>query len=44
MPKAVSRSREIFTIIIIAMAVKALLGDEIGGFMDGLIIGFTDGI
>ena len=44
MPKAVSRSRELLTILIIAMAVKVLFGDLIGGFMDGMIIGFTDGI
>ncbi len=39
-----SRFQQIATILIIAFAVRALLGDEIGAFMDGMIIGFTDGI
>lgn len=44
MPKTASRSREILTIIIVALAIKVLLGDEISGFINGMYLGFTDGI
>ncbi|WP_309629418.1 hypothetical protein [Brevundimonas sp.] len=39
-----SRFQRIFTILIIALAVRALFGDAIGAFLDGMYIGFTDGI
>ena len=44
MPRTLSRSREILVILGVALAVKILFGDIIGGFMDGMIIGFTDGL
>ena len=36
-------SRDFLLVVILsAMATSALIGDEIKGFMDGLVIGFTD--
>ena len=39
-----SRFQQIGIILLVAFAMRALLGDAIGGFLDGMIIGFTDGI
>lgn len=39
-----SRFEQIGVILITAFALRALVGDEIGAFMDGMVIGFTDGI
>jgi hypothetical protein len=44
MTKTVSRSRQILTVIVVALAIKVLLGDAIAGFMSGMYLGFTDGI
>ncbi|MGV3580176.1 hypothetical protein [Brevundimonas sp.] len=44
MPNTKSRTRDVLTIFIIAVAIKVLLGDEIAGFIDGMYLGFTDGI
>ena len=44
MRKAVTPTREVLTIVILALAFRALFGDAIGAFMDGMYIGFTDGI
>ena len=39
-----SRFQQIAVILFVAYAIQILLGDAIGGFMDGMIIGFTDEI
>jgi hypothetical protein len=44
MRKALTSTREVLTIVIMALAFRALFGDAIGGFLDGMYQGFTDGI
>ncbi len=36
--------RKILMTVVIALAVRSLFGEEIAAFMDGMYIGFTDGI
>jgi hypothetical protein len=38
------RLRSLLVMVITMLAVRAVFGEEIAGFMDGLYIGFTDGI
>lgn len=39
-----SRSQQVVIILLGALVFRALFGDAIGAFMDGMYIGFTDGI
>lgn len=44
MSRTVSRTREILTILILAIAFRAVFGDAIAGVLDGIYIGLTDNI
>lgn len=41
---APTRTQQVIIVVITMFAVRALLGEEIAGFMDGLVLGFNDGI
>lgn len=38
------RLRFLLAMVITMLAVRALFGEQIAGFMDGLYVGFTDGV
>lgn len=41
---APSRTQQVVIVVITMFAVRALLGEEVAGFVDGLVLGFTDGV
>ncbi|WP_292059299.1 hypothetical protein [Brevundimonas sp. UBA5936] len=41
---APTRIQQVIIVVITMFAVRALLGEEIAGFTDGLVLGFTDGV
>ena len=44
MNRALPRYQQILIFTVTVFAVRAFLGDSIGGFVDGLVAGFTNGI
>ena len=41
---APTRTQQAVIVVITMFAVRALLGEEVAGFMDGLVFGFTNGV